>query len=96
MIRIPAKNGFERVGRLVKVSALVAQLDALCSGPRRALLDPVADGERLADIVAGWDAEKRRKLALLANVIPKSGKLPSAETWACVEAFLRDRARRAA
>ena len=48
-----------------------------------------------SDIVAGWDAEKRRKLALLANVIPKSGKLPSADTWRCVEAYLRDRARRA-
>jgi len=94
---IEARNSFERSGRFAKVAALVMQIDALCRGPkRRAMLDPIRDGEKLAAIVEGWTPEQRRKCAILANVIPKSGKLPSGETWAGVTSFLRERAQKAA
>lgn len=83
-----AQNGFERIGRANKVRRLVIELDKLCTDAGR---HPVHLGDRVADMLTRWEDDKWQRLALLAGVIPKSGKLPSAETRAAVVAFYRDR-----
>lgn len=83
-----ASNGFERVGRANKVRRLVTELDKLCADAGR---NPVHLGDRVADMLTRWEEDKWHRLALLAGVIPKSGKLPSAETRAQVIAFYRER-----
>jgi hypothetical protein len=89
-------NPFERAARLHKVSRLVEVIDAACRGPKRkARLDPVRDGAELADLLEAWPDECWQRAALVAGVIPKSGKLPSPETRAAVVEFYRERARRA-
>lgn len=87
---IEGLTSWERSGRLRKVLRLAQQLDAICMEP----LHPVRDGERIADMLASWTDEERRKLALLSGVISKAGKLPSAETWQALADFYRERARK--
>lgn len=88
-----ARNGFEYVARANKVRRLVAELDKLCADAGR---HPVHLGDRVAEMLERWEDDKWHRLALLAGVVPKSGKLPSAETRALVRAFYRDRARQSA
>lgn len=85
-------TSYERAGRFRKVLLLSQQLDALCLER----VHPVREGHRIADMIAGWNDEQRRKLALLAGVIGKSGKLPSAETWQALQDFYRERSRKVA
>jgi len=96
-MNITARNPFERAGRYRKATALVRVIDGICSDrSRQPVLHPVRDGERIASNLATWPDEYWRAVAEAAGVIPKSGKLPSAETRQAVAQFYRERARDAA
>ena len=84
MFTFPGNNPFEKAGRYRKLTALVSVIDGACHGQ----LDPVADGERVADMLASWAEECWARAAFIAGINP-----PSAVTRACCVDFYRERSR---